>query len=1172
MVCCNNFINIISWNVQGLIHKSINKIKDPIFLREIQDCHIIALTETHSINNEDISIPGFKLIKKGSRPTKGDKGGTAIYARNDIKKFVKPISQSSPDVIWCVLPKEFFGLETNTYICCFYSSPRNSPWLNKNDEPFDTLEYDIAKYSDMGQVVVTGDFNIRVGKRDDSLSEDLNIPIRNSCDTKFKNGNLILDLCRSYNLVITNGRLMGDLNGSYTSYQPAGNSVVDYVIVSSELFFQFRTLTVGNKLFISDHSSLKSSFVCKYNTNDDDANNLEGTIPLPNYWKCNSENMLKFANMFKSDDIDNNVEELLKNMSDQEINDELINNMTNGITSTFQNVASKTLVKTRNHKKRKKNKFWFNTNCRDLRKELLKIGRHMKKDPNDINIRQTYFINLKRYKYSIRKAKSEMKENLTDKMNDAFKKDSKSFWSLVKRLKSQDSKDKTNPIDIASWVKHFTKLNNPHQKNATDDLVKEIVKEISEENYFSKLDYVISQDEVMSIIKILKNGKSPGIDGITYEMIKSASPKMVKLITKLFNNILCYSIFPTQWKEGYIVPIPKQGDKYDPDNYRGLTLSSCLCKLFCKVINRRITNHLIENNILAKNQLGFVKGKRTSDHIFTVKAIIDKYVSINRNNKNKSRKLFVCFVDISKAFDKIWRDGLFYKLLLYGIKGKMFKIISSMYENVLLRILVNKNLSPLIDSHVGTKQGDPLSSTLFNIYMNDIPSIFDQSCAPITINDFCKTNILQYADDIIILSETEIGLQNSLNKLGIYCHNWKLSISKKKTKIMVFSPSGKILPNSVFKLNDQILEIAQSYTYLGVIFQSNGTFKNNLEERLKKGKKCRGGIMEAIISNNMNLESSNHIYDLSAVPSLLYCAEVWGIFHSTKRSVRTSVNYKIEEFFLNHCIEIEHRKFMRFALGTSKNSCNMALYGETGKYPLYINIFKQALKYFFHIMESPPDSFLYQSFMHNSQSADLNSCNWSYQLKSILEYFGFGHVWDNKQSLNINKTIKAFENKMKDKFRSYWTNYLEIQKRDNKKLYEYIDIKTSFGTPAYIGLIKDFRIRRAITKIRICDLRLDIETLRYVKPLIPRENRICKHCINGPCENEQHFLMDCTKHNTLRQKLFPDILDLNFHEVLKSESRLVLIKLGKFINQAMRNRASLNPLNFCSWTCILNYV
>ena len=87
--------------------------------------------------------------------------------------------------------------------------------------------------------------------------------------------------------------------------------------------------------------------------------------------------------------------------------------------------------------------------------------------------------------------------------------------------------------------------------------------------------------------------------------------------TYLFNKILCFSVFPNAWKTSYVVPIPKKGNKYDPDNYRGLTLSNSLCKLFCKILNARIMNYMMERGIVCKNQLGFIKGKRTSDHVFT---------------------------------------------------------------------------------------------------------------------------------------------------------------------------------------------------------------------------------------------------------------------------------------------------------------------------------------------------------------------------------------------------------------------------------------------------------------------------------------------------------------------------------------------------------------------------
>ena len=177
-------------------------------------------------------------------------------------------------------------------------------------------------------------------------------------------------------------------------------------------------------------------------------------------------------------------------------------------------------------------------------------------------------------------------------------------------------------------------------------------------NQSSNLDYTIIKKEVIAASKMLKNNKASAYDLLKNEMIKSALPFLSKPITKAFNMILNTGKFPKSWKNGIIIPVHKNGSQFDPNNYRGITLSSCLGKLFCHIINNRICSDLENRAFLKQEQAGFRKNHRTSDHIFVLRTIIDKYVL---NAKNGS-KLYACFIDLRKAFDTVWHDGLLLKL------------------------------------------------------------------------------------------------------------------------------------------------------------------------------------------------------------------------------------------------------------------------------------------------------------------------------------------------------------------------------------------------------------------------------------------------------------------------------------------------------------------------------
>ena len=153
--------------------------------------------------------------------------------------------------------------------------------------------------------------------------------------------------------------------------------------------------------------------------------------------------------------------------------------------------------------------------------------------------------------------------------------------------------------------------------------------------------------------------------------------------------------------------------------------------------------------------------------------------------------MYVCFVDFSKAYDSVWRVGLPYKLILNGLSTKFIHLIKSMYENLQLSVKPSDGVTPFFDSLLGVRQGCNLSPLIFNLFVNDIfQELKDNSCEPIKLQQK-DINCLMYADDLLILSETEAGLNNSLQRLGTYAKRWKLKISQKKTKIMVFSKQGR---------------------------------------------------------------------------------------------------------------------------------------------------------------------------------------------------------------------------------------------------------------------------------------------------------------------------------------------------------------------------------------------
>ena len=312
----------------------------------------------------------------------------------------------------------------------------------------------------------------------------------------------------------------------------------------------------------------------------------------------------------------------------------------------------------------------------------------------------------------------------------------------------------------------------------------------------------------------------------------------------------------------------KKGDKHDPANYRGLSITSNLGKLFNKIIHNRLYNFVFANNLLSINQIGFKQNCRSSDHIFTLKSIVDHY-------KRKRKKVFAAFIDLRKAFDTVWRIGLFYKLLKHGIPNRIFQIIFSMYTNTSFKIKFSNGLSDSFHSECGVKQGDVLSPLLFNFYIDDLIKKFNNNITdPVQVGDL-SLNILLYADDIVLIAESKNGLQNCLNILAEYCLTWKLQVNTQKSKILIFNSNGRSLLDE-FSFNGKILQTVNQYCYLGIIMKNNGNFNVAIASLAENARKATFKIKKNLGLNNP-CKLLEKMFDTLVVPILTYCSEIWGI-------------------------------------------------------------------------------------------------------------------------------------------------------------------------------------------------------------------------------------------------------------------------------------------------------
>ena len=236
----------------------------------------------------------------------------------------------------------------------------------------------------------------------------------------------------------------------------------------------------------------------------------------------------------------------------------------------------------------------------------------------------------------IKKRKRHWEINNIQKLSE-LSENPKLFWSHLKSLRRAIKSPQ-------QWFKHFSKFLYSENKRK-DDQERFLYNDADRNIRNTILDFPLTSEEIVKRTTLLKPNKASRHDSISNEMIKTSPPSSSPFLVTLFNKILQTQIYPEESSRGIITPIPKSGEIENPDNYRGITINSCLSKLFNLLLNNKLLCFINEINILKNSKIGFCKGFRTADYALTIKTLIGKYLSENK-------KLYFCFLDFRREYDR----------------------------------------------------------------------------------------------------------------------------------------------------------------------------------------------------------------------------------------------------------------------------------------------------------------------------------------------------------------------------------------------------------------------------------------------------------------------------------------------------------------------------------------
>ncbi len=290
-----------------------------------------------------------------------------------------------------------------------------------------------------------------------------------------------------------------------------------------------------------------------------------------------------------------------------------------------------------------------------------------------------------------------------------------------------------------------------------------------------------------------------------------------------------------------------------------------ICKIYTAVLNERLSRWCEDNEIIAEEQGGFRPGRGCVDQL---------YVLVNVLSNRIGQWTYCCFIDLRKAYDRVWRDGLWKRLWDEGIRGKMWRVCKNIYEKTQSCVLVGQERTDFFDVEVGVRQGCVLSPILFSIYINTLAKEIVESRIGIKI-DNDKITILLYADDIVLIADTAEDLRIGMKITTEWGKKWRCSFNQDKSKVIIFG-QRKSTEEEWF-LGGEKIEQVKTYKYLGLDVKGNMAW-NTMRERLTTKTRKAMTIVWAmgVQSGHLSTLAADVVWKALVRPIAEYGAEIWG--------------------------------------------------------------------------------------------------------------------------------------------------------------------------------------------------------------------------------------------------------------------------------------------------------
>ena len=796
---------------------------------------ILGVAETFCDGNGEFeaTIPTvtekFRVIYSGSDKKRK---GVAFILSGSAKAAVQSYDTVSDRII-CIRLK---AKPVNMLIIQVYAPTNDSP-ETEIEAFYEQLSSAVTlnkKHEDC--LVVMGDLNGKVG---DIKEEDIVGPY--GLGKRNENGQHIIDYCRRHNLMIANTWFQTRMNARHTWTAPDGKTKnqIDYIMIDK----RYRNGITNCKTRPgadcgSDHNPVIARTHIKLQRNVTNKKDKAAK-------RWNTDILKKDTIKHQFEEV---AEEKFENDIDIDDTDEFWAEIKSRIVATAEEVCGKHVPEKRQQwmtveilqkmEERRRYKDDKTRNgikkYRELKQEIQRLCRYRKNEyMND---------------------KCAEIERLEATHNPLLYKKIKEFTykrcSHARTIKDKDGNLLNEPTEIIErWAQYVEELYDDNRDTPNDNMETQEV-------------CMITELEVKTVIRKLTRNKATGADNIPAEFLQTLGEKGIQAITKLMNKIYNNGKIPEDFLQTIFITIPKIQHAQECANFRTISLISHASKILLHLINARITP-LIEKH-LSDSQMGFRKGRGTRDAIFQLRSIVDRSMQVNK-------KVYACFVDYQKAFDRINHEKLLKIMKIAGIPDLERKLITSLYWNQYAVIRTADGNSRRICIRRGVRQGCIISPILFNLYTEYMMKEIQDEIKGISVGGQNFTN-LRYADDAVFVSDEEVELQTIITRVTEVCEQYGMEVNIKKTKTMVFCKTGR--DGCKITINGAALEQVSQYKYLGSWMTENGRCELDIKTRIAMAKDTFWKHKE-LLKGNINLQVKKRILCCYVFPVAKYSCESW---------------------------------------------------------------------------------------------------------------------------------------------------------------------------------------------------------------------------------------------------------------------------------------------------------